>query len=128
MLSHQIIGGNSVNYDTDTKKSMTDKHLKTDQPLDYLLKNEYGSFKEDNRDNMIAVLFCGMLERKQRKMKLITSSNHLRHVYGEKPSIGYGESLGKFMAFLHLHILTPSITPFSKISKLMPKELFDHDV
>ena len=63
MLSHQILGrervllGNPVNYDTDTKKSMTDKQLKMDQPLDYLLKNEYSSFKEDNRDGMIAVFF-----------------------------------------------------------------------
>ncbi|KAL7540626.1 hypothetical protein ACHAXR_010257 [Thalassiosira sp. AJA248-18] len=70
--SHQIVGaeqfpeGDPVPYNI---QGQNDNDFKINQPLDYLLKKEYNSFVESgSEDGMIAVLYCGMLERQSGRM------------------------------------------------------------
>ena len=132
--SHRIIGAEriptdeTVSFNVDEGETLTDEQMQEQRPLDFLLEREYEEFNNSSGEGMMAVLYCGMVERTREKTEVIYKSSHIKRFYNKPPSPEYSESVATFFSFLGPQITLLSATPYSDMVKFSPPEFSKHAV
>ena len=132
--SNRIIGAEriptdeTVSFNVDEGETLTDEQMQEQRPLDFLLEREYEEFNNSSGEGMMAVLYCGMVERTREKTEVIYKSSHIKRFYNKPPSPEYSESVATFFSFLGPQITLLSATPYSDMVKFSPPDFSKHAV